>query len=137
MGPRLSRPQYLETRSGADSVPGPPRNGMRPANPQTRSQEWPESLRPRFKSHRARISQDKVDRLLEQVAFGSNRDRHCEPQGVERRPSFRTGYGEAIQGTSGALRLMDRRVASLLAMTILSERSAPLAGESCDLILKA
>ena len=35
---------------------------------------------------------------LEQIALGSHDDRHCERQGVERRPSFRTGYGEAIQG---------------------------------------
>jgi hypothetical protein len=35
---------------------------------------------------------------------------------------------EAIQESSGALRLLDRHVASLLAMTILSERITRLAG---------
>ena len=30
MGPRLPRPQCLEARSGADSVPGGPRDGLRP-----------------------------------------------------------------------------------------------------------
>ena len=43
--------------------------------------------------------------------------RHCEPQGVERRPSFRTGYGEAIQRNVGALPPLDCFVAALLAMT--------------------
>ncbi len=50
------------------------------------------------------------------------RDRHCEPQGVRRHPSFRTGYGEAIQELLGAP--LDRRVASLLAMTIPFKGSA-------------
>ena len=42
--------------------------------------------------------------------FGSNQRRHCK-------------QSEAIQGNWSASRLLDRRVASLLAMTILAERS--------------
>jgi hypothetical protein len=52
-----------------------------------------------------------MKRALEQIAFGTNRDRHCE-------------RSEAIQESSGALTPLDRRVASLLAMTIRFERSA-------------
>jgi hypothetical protein len=51
-------------------------------------------------------------------AIRSTRDRHCEPSGVERRPSFRTGYGEAIQGNIGRPCSLDRRAARpLLAIT--------------------
>jgi hypothetical protein len=45
-----------------------------------------------------------------QVAFGSNRNRHCE-------------RSEAIQGNVGRPRFLDCFVAALLAMTIPSERS--------------
>ena len=44
---------------------------------------------------------------LTSVVIGRNHRRHCEPQGVERRPSFRTGYGEAIQRSWDALRSLD------------------------------
>jgi Nitrile hydratase beta subunit len=40
-------------------------------------------------------------RKSEHDSIWSNPGRHCEPQGVERRPSFRTGYGEAIHGNVG------------------------------------
>jgi len=43
-------------------------------------------------------------------------------EGVERRPSFWTGYGEAIQGSVGRARSLDCFVAALLAMTIPSYR---------------
>jgi mono/diheme cytochrome c family protein len=51
-------------------------------------------------------------RYLEQDEFRSIQSRHCEePQGVERRPSLRTGYGdEAIQGNVGRSATLDRRV---------------------------
>jgi hypothetical protein len=67
---------------------------------------------------------DTPTQALDRDAIGSNRYRHCERKGVERRPSFRTGYGEAIQESSGALRRLDRRVASLPAMTMPHELKA-------------
>jgi hypothetical protein len=46
--------------------------------------------------------------MLEKIAFGPNRNRHCE-------------RSETIQGNVVRLRPLDRRVASLLAMTIPSQ----------------
>ena len=53
---------------------------------------------------------------LEEVAFGSSRDRRCEPQGVERRPSFgRARGGEAIQRNAARPRSLERVLAALRA----------------------
>ena len=57
-----------------------------------------------------RLQRRQAGLQLEQIAFGSNHDRHCE-------------RSEAIQGNAGRLATLDRRVAALLAMTTRSIRS--------------
>jgi hypothetical protein len=70
-----------------------------------------EALASRWSGKVTYVASDAKDRLAH-IAFGSNRNRHCE-------------RSEAIQGNVRRARSLDCFVAALLAMTIPSERSAP------------